>query len=76
MHTPIDAPVDNALDCLGRGDLPAVTLVMVDGRIITQHARNTRFCARKVKIEKYAIPPMEAAAEDSLLPPLFRGAGG
>jgi enamidase len=74
MHTPIDSPVDNALDCLARGDLPAITLVMVDGRIITEHARNTRFSARKVRIEKYTAPPIAPGAEDPLLPALFRGA--
>jgi enamidase len=74
MHTPIDSPVDNALDCLARGDLPAITMVMVDGRIITEHARNTRFSSRKVRIEKYLAPPIAPGAEDPLLPALFRGA--
>jgi enamidase len=74
MHTPIDSPVDNALDCLARGDLPAITMVMVDGRIISEHARNTRFSSRKVRIEKYLAPPIAPGAEDPLLPALFRGA--
>ena len=73
MHTPIDAPVDNALDCLARGDLPSITMVMVDGRIITEHARNTRFSSRKVRIEKYSAPPSAQGSADPLLPPLFRG---
>ena len=73
MHTPIDAPVDNALDCLARGDLPSITMVMVDGRIVTEHARNTRFSSRKVRIEKYSAPPSAQGSADALLPPLFRG---
>jgi enamidase len=73
MHTPIDASVDTALDCLARGDLPSITMVMVDGRIITEHARNTRFSSRKVRDEKYSAPPLAQGSADPLLPPLFRG---
>jgi enamidase len=75
MHVPIDAPTETALECLGRGDLPSVTMIMVDGRLIAEHARNTRFCARKIKVEKYNAPPLAAGAADPLLPPLFRGEG-
>lgn len=76
MHTPLDSPVKTALECLARGDLPSITLVMVDGMIITEHARNTRFCARKVRVEKYSAPVALQGAADPLLPPLFRGERG
>lgn len=76
MHTPIDAPTDNALDCLARGDLPAVTLVMTDGRVIAEHARNTRFSSRKVRMEKYTPPPVSENADEALLPAMFRGGTG
>jgi enamidase len=73
MHVPIDAPTKTALECLGRGDLPSITMIMVDGRIIAQHARNTRFCSRQIGVEKYVAPKQEEGAADPLLPPLFRG---
>jgi enamidase len=76
MHTPIDAPTRNALECLARGDLPAITLVMVDGRVIAEHARNTRFSSRKITYEKYTAPPAGDSADDLLLPAMFRGGGG
>lgn len=73
MHTPIDSSVNNALECLARGDLPAITMIMVDGRLVSEHARNTRFPSRKIKVEKYVAPPAFQGIADPLLPPLFRG---
>jgi len=75
MHVPIDAPTETALECLARGDLPSVTMIMVEGRLIAEHGRNTRFCSRKIRVEKYSAPPLAQGAADPLLPPLFRGEG-
>ena len=50
MHVPIDAPTETALECLARGDLPSVTMIMVEGRLIAEHGRNTRFCSRKIRV--------------------------
>ncbi|MBI4317979.1 MAG: amidohydrolase family protein [Chloroflexi bacterium] len=73
VHPADDACTDNGLACIEYGDTPSINLIMVDGRVVAEHARNTRISSLKVLVEKYTPPAGGGRAEDVLYPGIFRG---
>lgn len=41
LGRPIDSPHPDALSCIESGDNPAIGMIMVDGKVIATHGRNT-----------------------------------
>ena len=50
MDAPWDCTTSDALAAIEFGDIPAVTMVMVDGEVITHRARNTTLTDRRIKV--------------------------
>ena len=50
MDAPWDCTASDALAAIEFGDIPAVTMVMVDGEVITHRARNTTLTDRRIKV--------------------------
>ena len=50
MDTPMGSPGDDLLEALAEGDTPAVSMVMVDGKIVVKKSRNTPPPVRAAKI--------------------------
>ena len=70
LDAPYDCYVDDALQCIEYGDIPAVGLLMVDGEVISLRARNTTISERKVSVD--GVEASYEGLEDTILPPLLR----
>jgi enamidase len=50
MDTPVGSVGDNALAALAAGDLPGISMILVDGEIKVQKSRNTPPAMRQASI--------------------------
>jgi len=51
MDAPCDSVAKDALGAIEAGDNPAITMVMIDGSIVTDRARNTASTDRRIEID-------------------------
>jgi enamidase len=52
MDTPMGSVGKDALSAIAAGDIPAVSMVLVDGKIVVNVSRNTPPAVRKVSVAK------------------------
>lgn len=50
MDCPLHGVGKDALEAIHNGDMPAITMIMIDGKIVALRGRNTPMGARKVRI--------------------------
>ncbi len=51
IDAPLDCYVNDGLQCIEYGDVPAVRMIMVDGEVIALRARNTTFSDTQVTVD-------------------------
>lgn len=72
VDRPTGSEARSGVETLSIGDVPAVTYVLVDGRLVTSRARNTTSTDRLPRVVRGEDYVGTALQEVSTLPPLFR----
>ncbi len=70
MDCPRDSAGKNALAAIEYGDVPAIGLIVCDGKIVALRGRNTPFSYRSVKVRTETGAVL--GQDENVLPPLFR----
>jgi enamidase len=56
VDAPVGSVVDTAMGALTNGDLPGISMILVDGRIVAGRSRNTAPAARMAEVVRGAAP--------------------